>query len=199
MIETRNRELKEIEAARIKIKSDMDNVESQKREKDATINTILEEIGKIEVLLKGSQVPELNNRASQIEEEIQRLESRIRDIEAGINAVTLERKYAQVKIDETRQRLLELDIKKEEHRVKINGLKESIKTFESDLNLKRSREKELGGELLELQDKRALVQKEHSSLKGQAHGYRKAENRYRQEFAGIIFHKRCIDRADYQA
>ena len=165
VIETRNRELKEIEAARIKIKSDMDNVESQKREKDAAINTILEEIGKIEVLLKGSEVPELNNRATQIEEEIQRLESRIRDIEAGINAVTLERKYAQVKIDETRQRLLELDTKKEEHRLKVNGLKESIKTFESDLNLKRSREKELGGELLELQDKRALVQKEHSSLK----------------------------------
>ncbi|MFZ3384651.1 MAG: chromosome segregation protein SMC [Candidatus Methanoperedens sp.] len=165
VIETRNRELKEIEAARIKIKSDMDNVESQKREKDAAINTILEEIGSIEVLLKGSQVPELNNRATQIEEEIQRLESRIRDIEAGINSVTLERKYAQGKIEETRQRLLELDIKKEEHRVKITGLKESIKTFESDLNLKRSREKELGGELLELQDKRALVQKEHSSIK----------------------------------
>ncbi|HEX7627602.1 MAG TPA: chromosome segregation protein SMC [Candidatus Methanoperedens sp.] len=165
VIETRNLELKEIEAARIKIKSDMDNVESQKREKDAAINTILEEIGSIEVLLKGSQVPELNNKATLIEEEIQRLDSRIRDIEAGINSVTLERKYAQVKIEETRQRLLELDTKKEEYRVKITALKESIKTFESDLNLKRSREKELGGELLELQDKRALVQKEHSSLK----------------------------------
>ena len=165
VIETRTRELKEIEAARIKIKSDMDNVESQKREKDAAINTILEEIGSIEVLLKGSEVPELNNRATHIEEEIQRLKSRIRDIEAGINAVTLERKYAQVRIDETRQRLLELDAKKEEHRTRINGLKERIKTFESELNIKRSREKELGGELLELQDKRALVQKEQSSVK----------------------------------
>ena len=165
VIETRTRELKEIEAARIKIKSDMDNVESQKREKDAAINTILEEIGSIEVLLKGSEVPELNNRAAHIEEEIQRLKSRIRDIEAGINAVTLERKYAQVRIDETRQRLLELDAKKEEHRTRINGLKERIKTFESELNIKRSREKELGGELLELQDKRALVQKEQSSVK----------------------------------
>ena len=165
VIETRNTDLKMIEADRIKIKSDMDKVESQKREKDSAINTILEEIGSIELLLKGSEVPELNNRATHIEEEIQRLESRVRDIEAGINAVTLERKYAQVKIDETRQRLLELDAKKEEHRLKINGLKESIKTFESDLNLKRSREKELGGELVELQDKRALVQKEHSSIK----------------------------------
>jgi len=145
VIETRNRELKEIEAARIKIKSDMDNVESQKTGEDAAINTILEEIGSIEVLLKGSQVPELNNKASQIEEEIQRLDSRIRDIEAGINSVTLERKYAQVKIEETRQRLLELETKKEEHRVKITALKESIKTFESDLNLKRSREKNWAG------------------------------------------------------
>jgi len=63
--------------------------------------------------------------------------------------------------------------RKKNTRLKVNGLKESIKTFESDLNLKRSREKELGGELLELQDKRALVQKEHIILKRQAHGYRK--------------------------
>jgi chromosome segregation protein len=165
VIETRNRELKEIEEARIKIKKDMDNVEEQKRRKDSEINTVLEEIAKIEVLLKGSQVPELNNRATQFEEELQRLTGRIRDIEAGINAITLERKYALEKINETRQRLSELDKKKEEHREKINGLKERIKSLESDLNLKNSREKELGGELLELQDKRALVQKEHSSLK----------------------------------
>lgn len=165
VINTRNIELKEIEAARIKIKNDMDNVEEQKHQKDTAINTILEEIGSIEVLLKGSEVPELNNRASQIEEEIQRLESRIRDIEAGINAIALERKYAQARIDETRQRLSELDKKKEEYREKTSTLKEQIKSFQSRLNLKNSREKELGGELLELQDKRVIIQKEHSSLK----------------------------------
>ncbi len=165
VLETRNRELKEIEAARIQIKKDMDNVEVKKREKDAAISTLLEEIGNIEELLKDSQVPELNSKASGIEEEIQRLEGRLRDIEAGINAVTLERKYAQAKIDETKERLVELDKKKNEHRGRINGLREQIKTFEIELNIKNAREKELGGELLELQNKRETVQKEHATLR----------------------------------
>ncbi len=165
LIETRNRELKEIEAARVSIKKDMDGIEEQKREKDAAVNALLEEISKIEEQMIGSQVPELNNKASAIEEEIQRLEGRLRDIEAGINAISLERKYAQAKIDETKERLSLLDKKKDEHRERINGLKEQIKTLESDLNVKNLREKELGGELLELQNKRALVQKEHSSVK----------------------------------
>ncbi len=165
VIETRKKELKEIEDARVAIKKDMDGVEEQKQEKDAGINTLLEEIGKIEERLSGSEVPELNNKASGIEEEIQRQKVRVRDIEAGINAITLERKYAQAKIDETKEQVSLLDKKKTEHRERINSFRERIKTLESLLNVKNAREKELGGELLELQNKRALVQKEHSSIK----------------------------------
>ncbi len=165
VLETSNKELKEIEAARIQIKKDMDNVEEKKREKDAAIDTLMEETGKIEELLKDSQVPELNSKASGIEEEIGRLEGRLRDIEAGINAVTLERKYAQAKIDDTKERLVELDKKKNEHRERITGLKEQIKALESELNARNAREKELGGELLELQNRRETVQKEHASLR----------------------------------
>lgn len=165
VIETRKNELKDIEAARVAIKKDMDSVEEQKREKDDGINALLGEIGKIEERLSGSEVPEFTNKASGIEEEIQRLDGRVRDIEAGINAITLERKYAQAKIDETKEQVSLFDKKKNEHRERINALKERIKTLESELNLKNTREKELGGELLELQNKRALVQKEYASIK----------------------------------
>ncbi len=165
VIETRRGELKELEAERIAIKKNMDNMEEQKREKDAAINALLEEITKIEELLKGSEVPELNNKASLIEEEIQRLEGRLRDVEAGANVITLERKYAQTKMDETKEMLSLLDKKKNEHRERINDLKEQIKTLESELDIKNAREKELSVELLELQNKRALIQKEHSAIK----------------------------------
>ncbi len=165
VIETRKKELGEIEDARVAIKKDMDSVEEKKREKDTAINALLEEIGKIEERLSGSEVPEFTSKASGIEEEIQRLEGRVRDVEAGINAITLERKYAQAKIDETKEQLSLLDKKKNEHKERINSLRERIKTLESELDVKNAREKELGGELLELQNKRALVQKEHSSVK----------------------------------
>jgi chromosome segregation protein len=165
IIETRRKQIKEIEDSRIEIKKQMDSIEEQKREKDAAIDTLLAGISKIEVLLKGSEVPELSSKASQIEEEIDRLESRLRDIEAGLNAITLDRKYALEKINETKERLSLLDAKKSLLRDKINTQRELARTLESDLNLKKIREKELGGELLELQNKRELVQKEISSLK----------------------------------
>ncbi len=164
-IEARNKELKEIEDERMAIKRDMDGIESKKQEKDAGIDALLKELAEIEGLLKGSEVPEFNEKASQLEEEIQRLEGRLRDIEAGINAITLERKYAQARSEETRERLALLDKKKDEHRERISSLKERIKTLESEMNVKNAREKELEGELLELQSKRSLVQKEHSSAK----------------------------------
>lgn len=165
VMETRNKELKELEEERIRIKKEMDSIEEKKREKDASINSVLEEISKIEEQMIGSEIPELNNKASQVEEEIQRLEGRLRDIEAGINAVTLENKYAQARRDEIKERLSELDKKKNEHRERINSLKEKIKALESDLNAKSLREKELSEELLGLQNNRAVVQKEHSSAK----------------------------------
>ncbi|MCZ7356063.1 MAG: chromosome segregation protein SMC [Candidatus Methanoperedens sp.] len=165
IMETRRKQIKEIEDSRIEIKKQMDGIEEQKREKDAVINTILEEISKIEALLKGSEVPELGAKASRIEEEIDRFESRLRDIEAGLNAITLDRKYALEKINETKERLSLLDAKKGVIRDKINAQRELARTLESDLNLKKIREKELGGELLELQNNREQVQKEYSSLK----------------------------------
>ncbi len=165
IIEARKNQIKEIEETRAGIKKQMDGIEEQKREKDAAINTLLGDIGKIEELLKGSEVPELSNKASEVEEEIDRLEGRLRDIEAGINAVTLDRKYAQAKIDETKERLLELDTKKEGHRERIKDLHGRIKTLESDLGARNIREKEIGGELLELQNKRKSVQKDEVLLK----------------------------------
>ncbi len=165
LIATRQNELKVIEAARGEIKKKMDGIEEDKRAKDDQINTLLGEIKNIEELLKGSEVPELNSKASQIVEEIDRLEGRLRDTESVINAITLDIKYAKAKIDETKERLAELDKKKTGHREKINALREQIKTLESELNAKNLREKELGGELLELQNQRSNIQKEQRSLK----------------------------------
>ncbi|MCE8423051.1 MAG: chromosome segregation protein SMC, partial [Candidatus Methanoperedens sp.] len=165
IIDIRKKQIEEMEIVRIEIKKQMDVNEKQKRVKDSQISALLEDIYRIEELLKGSEVPELNSKATQIEEEIDRFEGRLRDIEAGINAITLDRKYAASKIDETKERLIDLDNKKNELRLKITSLREKTKSFDLDLNAKNIREKELGGELLELQNQRATIQKEQYSLK----------------------------------
>ncbi len=185
IIETRTRELKDIEAARGEIKKKMDGIEEDKRAKDSLINTLLDEIEKIEKLLKGSQVPELSSKASKIDEEITRLEGRLRDTEAVINAITLDIKYTQAKIDETKERLAELDNKKAGHRNKINSMHEQERTLESELNLKNIREKELGGELVELQNQRTVVQKEHSSIKGRLEDVERLRNEMERNMVAL--------------
>ena len=165
VIEARKKQIKELEEARVGIKKNMDELEAKKCAKDEEINALLENIAKIELLLKGSQVPELSSKASGIEEEIDRLEGRQRDIESLINAITLDIKYAQTRVDEFKSRLLELDTKRDGHRAKINELKVKLKELDSELNVRNLREKELGGELLELQNIRSNLQQELASIK----------------------------------
>ncbi|GFO96439.1 chromosome segregation protein SMC [groundwater metagenome] len=165
VIEARKKQITELEEARVGIKKNMDELEEKKGAKDEQINALLDNIGKIELLLKGSQVPELSSKAAGIEEEIDRLEGRQRDIESVINAVTLDMKYAGTRIDEFKSRLLELDTKRDSHRAKINELKGRLKELDSELNARNLREKELGGELLELQNSRSKLQQELASIK----------------------------------
>ena len=165
LIEVRRNELRAIDVERAEIKKKMDWIEGSKRTQDEQINALVQETREIEELLKGSEVPELSSKASKIEEEIHRIEGRLRDIEAGINAINLDKKYAQAKIDETKERLAGLDNKKSVLREKINSQGEQIKTLESELGVRNIKEKELGGELVELQNRRSHVQKEERSLK----------------------------------
>jgi len=165
LIEERKKQIAELENARAGIKKNMDEIEEKKVAKDGEINAIIENIANIEELLKGSQVPELSTKASKIEEEIDRLEGRQRDIESVINAITLDMKYAGTRIDEIKSRLLELDTKKEGHRAKMNELKVRLKQLDSDLQARNLREKELGGELIELQNSRSKFQQELASIK----------------------------------
>ncbi len=165
LIESRKKQVIELEEARVGIKKNMDELEDKKREKDDEINALSVEIGNIEKLLKGSQVPELSTRASKIEEEIDRLEGRQRDIESVINAITLDMKYAGTGIEEMRSRLTGLDAKKENHRAKINEMQERLKQLDADLKARNLREKELGGELLELQNSRVRLLQEHKQIK----------------------------------
>ncbi|VVB90029.1 Chromosome partition protein Smc [uncultured archaeon] len=165
LIEERKKQITGLEEVRYGIKKSMDDIEEKKREKDEQINSLLVDIENIEKLLKGSQVPELSSKASKIEEEIDRLEGRQRDIEGVINAINLDLKYALTRIDEVKARLLELDAKKESHRAKINEMQIKLKQLDSDIKARNLREKELGGELLELQNSRIKLQQEHAAIK----------------------------------
>lgn len=165
VIELKKKEIGELDTERAVIKKQMDNIEEQKRQKDAQITELTGEITGLELLLKDSKVPELSGKARGIEEEVDRLEGRFRDIESGINAISLDMKYAQAKIDETKERISGMDGKRSSHREKISEMQGLIKKLQYDLAVKNEREKEISGELLELQNERVKVQNEHNLLK----------------------------------
>lgn len=112
-------------------------------------------------------MPELNRQAEGIDEEMRRLEGRIRDVEAQINALNLDREYAIGKIEENRELIKSLDEKKASHRQRVDELTAKIKELEIVLTEKQARESELVKELKDMQQQRLGMQNEYALSKKQ--------------------------------
>lgn len=155
LIAGRDEDLKEIEASRKQLKEEMETVVAEKAEKETLEKDIAGRIHDLEEELEGSEIPELNRQAEEMDEEMRRLDGRIRDIEGQINALNLDREYADKSIQQHRQDIEELDGKKKENQERIAELKTQISDFEKLLEEKNNREQELEGELRQLQQERS--------------------------------------------
>jgi chromosome segregation protein len=165
LLEAKQADLKAIEEARAELKAEMDRVIAEKAEKEKAVSEFEAQISELEAKLADSPLPEINKKIGFVDEEIRRLEGRIRDTEATLNALQLEKEYAEQKIAEAKELIRELDEKKASRLEKINSLKIKIKEFEKKLEEKKARELELSNELIGLQKERESVQAEHSAVK----------------------------------
>lgn len=161
MLAAKNAELAQIEEDRKQLRTEMESVTAQKAEKDEQGSSLEEKISELESELAGSEVPELNRQAESIDEEMRRLDGRIRDTEAQINALNLDREYATGRIDENRDLIKSLDEKKASHRQRVDELTTKIKELEVVLTQKQARESELVNELKDMQQQRLTMQNEY--------------------------------------
>lgn len=165
LLEARQADLKAIEESRAELRAEMDRVIAEKAEKEKTVSEFEAQISGLEAKLADSPLPEINKKIEFVDEELRRLDGRIRDTEATLNALRLEKEYAEQKIAEAKELIRELDEKKASRLEKINSLKIKIKEFEKKLEEKKARELELSDELIGLQRERESVQAEHSAVK----------------------------------
>ncbi len=165
VIETKNAELENIEVERSEMREEMEQVIADKQEKEMHFTTLQKKIDKLEEELAGSEVPELNNQAERIDQEILRLEGRVRDIVGRMNALELDREYASRRIEESRELIKGMDEKKATHQDRVGDFRERIAELEGTLEIKRGREVELADELREMQQTRALKQTEFNEMK----------------------------------
>lgn len=165
LLEARQADLKAIEESRTELRAEMDRVIAKKAEKEKAVSEFEAQISGLEAKLADSPLPEINKKIEFVDEELRRLDGRIRDTEATLNALKLEKEYAEQKIAEAKELIRELDEKKASRLDKINSLKIKIKELEKKLEEKRARELELSDELIGLQRERESVQAEHSAVK----------------------------------
>ncbi|MGB9928730.1 MAG: chromosome segregation protein SMC, partial [Methanosarcina sp.] len=165
LLEARQADLRAIEEARTELKAEMDKVIAEKAEKEGVIAELEVQISELETKLADSPLPEINKKVEFVDEELRRLDTRIRDTEASLNALQLEKEYAEQKITEAKDLIKELDAKKASWFEKVSSLKTKIKELEAELEEKKSRELELTDELLELQKERENVQAEYNAVK----------------------------------
>ena len=161
VLAAKNAELAEIEETRKQLRTEMEAVTAQKKEKDEHAGSLEEKISELEGELAGSEVPELNRQAESIDEEMRHLEGRTRDIEAQINALNLDREYATGRIEENREIIKSLDEKKTNHKQRVDELALKIKELEVVLTQKQARESELVNELKDMQQQRLGMQNEY--------------------------------------
>ncbi|MDG6244202.1 MAG: chromosome segregation protein SMC [Methanolobus sp.] len=165
LIDSKSRELEEIEGSRRELRVEMDETVSKKQEHEELVRSLDKDIGLLEEKLAGSEVPELNRQAEQLDEEIRRLDGRVRDIDSTLNALNLDRDYASSKIEENRELIVSMDEKKASFKQRVSDLKKRISEFEATLKEKQQRESELADELKELQQERTRLHDEHIAAK----------------------------------
>ncbi len=165
LLEAKQADLKAIEESKTELRAEMDRVIAEKADKEEVVSELEIQISGLEEKLADSPLPEINKKIEFVDEELRRLDSRIRDIEATQNALQLEKEYTEHKIIEAKELIRELDEKKASRLEKVNSLRIKIKEFEEKLEVKKAREFELSDELIGLQQEREKVQAEHSAVK----------------------------------
>lgn len=165
LLESKQADLKAIEESRTELGTEMDRVTAEKADKEKVVSELEEQISGLEAKLADSPLPEINKKIEFVDEELRRLDGRIRDTEATLNALKLEKEYAEQKIAEAKELIREIDEKKASRMEKVNSLKIKIKECEEKLEEKKAREIELSNELIGLQQEREKVQAEHNAVK----------------------------------
>ncbi|MDY0129997.1 MAG: chromosome segregation protein SMC [Methanosarcina vacuolata] len=165
LLESKQADLKAIEESRTELGTEMDRVTAEKAHKEKAVSELGGQISGLEAKLADSPLPEINKKIEFIDEELRRLDGRIRDTEATLNALQLEKEYAEQKINEAKELIKELEEKKASRIEKVNSLKIKIKELEEKLEEKKAREVKLSDELIGLQQEREKVQTEHNAVK----------------------------------
>ncbi len=167
LIESKNTELADIEESRRQLREEMESVVSGKEEKSTLVASLEKDISVLEEKLAGSPVPELNRQADQLDEEIRRLDNRVRDIESDINALKLDRDYSNSKMEENRELIKAMEEKRSSHKQRVKELKDQIEELDRSLAEKKLREEELAEKLKEMQQQRTALHEEHIAARKQ--------------------------------
>lgn len=157
VIKSKQEALAESEKARAAIKAEMSTIEERMAASEAVIKDRQSDIDALTAQLEGSEVPALNAAADKIKGELERLGGRVRDVEAELNAIQLDKQYTDTRIKEMRERLAELDSRKEENRKRIDESKAEAAALEAKLGERIQREKQLDEELASLRADRDRI------------------------------------------
>jgi chromosome segregation protein len=121
---------------------------------DAQIAALSVDAGKLEEELKGSEVPKLTEDVARIEQELNRLDGRLRDAEAAIAQTKMEQGFIENRVADGRRRLEEIDQIVAGLRDKIAQNEASITAHQERMSALGKREQEIDVELVGMKRQR---------------------------------------------
>ena len=185
-IQKKQQSLEEIKIERETIRNQMEEIESKIAIEAEHLRGLAECVTKLESELKDSEIPVLNTQSDRITSEITRLKERVRDIEANIKSLLLEKDNTKTKIETDKNRIKEIEIRKADHQSKIVQHTDDITVFEKKLEEKMGRAKQLDSELSSLQEKRATVQQERDTESTSLNRVQKSLDKVRWDVQALV-------------
>ena len=193
VIRSKEQTLDDIRIERETLRNQMEKIEEEIASMTDHIRGQIESITQLEGELEDSEIPDLNAQSDRITSEINRLRERIRDIETTIKSLILENDNIKTKLENDRNRIQELEDRKNDRQSKISQYRDTIMDIETKLEEKTHRAEQLDCELSSLQKERALMQEQHEDASARLSGVQKRLDQVRWDIQALIATKDALN------
>ncbi|MHC1601700.1 MAG: chromosome segregation protein SMC [Methermicoccaceae archaeon] len=142
------------------LKGSMEQLEEQLSEADASIHQLSEAVEKLEKQLSKSELPTISAQLDKVEGENSHILERIRDTEAGLRRLELDREYALKRETELKEQKAALEKERAENLEKVQESLQKTKKVEEKIASKEQELEQISKEIAQLQQERAALEKE---------------------------------------
>jgi len=159
-IERWTAQLSEIKEERQQLRASMEHTEQQLSKMDEVISQLTQTMEELEAQLSKSEIPTLSARLEQAEAELAHLQDRVRETQATLRRLELDREYAIKQELELKNKRAHIEQERQENLEKIQSNAQQKREIEKKIEEKQQKLEQVSREIAHLQEMRCALEEE---------------------------------------